>query len=103
MSKTIITLDLPSTKNGIKRRGTGQLLIARGQLAHITSFTYTALADIGAIIQQAEATLVSLEIDPPPDFSTDNAAEPPAKAAPAPAITPTPTPDLSNHTQPSLF
>ena len=66
---TTITLTLPSTSSGIQRRGTGTLLIQRGDLAHIQQFAYNDLEHVGAIIRQAEATLVGLEIDPPPDTS----------------------------------
>jgi hypothetical protein len=62
---TTITLTLPSTASGVKRSGEGILLIQRGDLAHLQQIRYTNLQELGQLIQQAEITLVGLEIEPP--------------------------------------
>lgn len=76
---TIITLTLPEAGSE------GTLLIQRGDLAHLSQFTYTTDTDFNAVIQQAVAALAVVESDPPviPDA-------PPRKTAPPPAASPEP-------------
>src|SRR5258707_8998592 len=60
--------------------GRGSLLARRGELAHLSQFTYDGLPDIVVAIQQGATELIALEQNPP---SVD---------APQPVITPTAEP-----------
>jgi hypothetical protein len=77
---TIVTLTLPEPDNE------GTLLIQRGDLAHLSQFTYTTDTDFTALIQQALAALAVVESDPPviPDTLQ-------RKTAPSPAASPEPS------------
>src|SRR5579864_5919495 len=62
--------------------GNATLLTRRGELAHLSQFTYTGLQEIVAAIQSGAAELVELEANPP---AIDT---PPAPPAPPVAIEP---------------
>lgn len=76
---TIITLTLPETGSE------GTLLIQRGDLAHLSQFTYTTATDFTAVIHQAMAALAVVESDPPIISET-----PQHKTVPSPAALPEP-------------
>lgn len=76
---TIITLTLPGTGSE------GTLLIQRGDLAHLSQFSYTTDTDFNAVIQQVLAALAVVESDPPIIPET-----PQLKTAPSPAASPEP-------------
>jgi hypothetical protein len=59
---TVITLTLPHD-DSIERQG--RLLIARGDLAHVRQFTYTAIEDVTAAIKDAYIALAAVEAEPP--------------------------------------
>jgi hypothetical protein len=77
---TIITLTLPPTE---RLDGQGTLLIQRGNLAHLTQFTYLGVQDIAAAIQNAYLALADVEDNPPiiPETTVPPTpqAKPPAK------------------------
>lgn len=72
VTETVITLTLPD--GGFHRSGT--LLLQRGDLAKLMLFEYITAADIAAVIEDAQAAIMTLEIDPPviPE-SSDNDEE----------------------------
>ncbi len=74
---TVITITLPD-EGHLPR--TGQILVQRGTLAIIRQFVYSSLSEISAAIQQAAASLIQLEQNPPevkPATETTTPPEPP--------------------------
>lgn len=59
---TVLTVTLPG-EGGIQRVGT--ISARRGELATLSSFTYSSIADIADAIGEAAARLVSVEREPP--------------------------------------
>ena len=59
---TVITITLPD-EGHLPR--TGQILVQRGTLAIIRQFAYSSLSEISTAIQQAAASLIQLEQNPP--------------------------------------
>ena len=77
---TVITITLPD-EGHLPR--TGQILVQRGTLAIIRQFAYSSLSEISTAIQQAAASLIQLEQNPPevkPATETTKSLEPAANA-----------------------
>jgi hypothetical protein len=79
---TLITLTLPPTE---RLDGQGTLLIQRGNLAHLTQFTYLSVQDITAAIQNAYLSLADVEDNPPIIPETAVAPTPQAKPSAKPS------------------
>ena len=45
--------------------GNGSLLTRRGDLAHLSQFTYSGLTEIMAAMQNGAAALIEVEVNPP--------------------------------------
>lgn len=45
--------------------GSGSLLARRGDLAHLSQFTYSGLTEIMAAMQNGAAALIEIEVNPP--------------------------------------
>ncbi len=54
--------------------GTGTLLARRGELAHLSQFTYSAMREIVSAIQMSAAQLLEIEKSPPPLESNTTAS-----------------------------
>ncbi len=64
---TIITLTLPSPSGGglPLDQATATLLIQRGDLAHVSQFTYVVMDDMTTAIREAYTALAAVEAQPP--------------------------------------
>ena len=63
--------------------GCGSLLTRRGDLAHLSQFTYDGLPDIVAAIQQGATELITLEQNPP---NVDTPQSAPIEASVEPVV-----------------
>ncbi len=88
---TLITLTLPDSADESK---TGNLLIQRGELARVHQFTYSEIADLTAVIEDALTTFAAVEANPPvvPDLPPPTPQ--PAKKTEKPAPPSEPTVDI---------
>lgn len=86
-SPTVLTLTLPESDDETR---TGTLLVQRGDLAHLSGFTYAHVADLTTIVTQALNALSAVEADPPivtetpimPPVNAKKLAPPPPPAEP---------------------
>jgi hypothetical protein len=68
--ETVLLIRIPDAE---ARRGEASLTIQRGDLGHLTQFTYTGLTLRGNIAEAVQAALIALtklEMSPPPNFNT---------------------------------
>ncbi len=68
--ETVLLIRIPDVE---ARRGEASLTIQRGDLGHLTQFTYTGLTLRGNIAEAVQAALIALtklEMSPPPKFNT---------------------------------
>lgn len=98
---TIITLTLPTpSEGGIPlERATANLLIQRGDLAHVRQFTYIVMEDMTTAIKEAYIALAAVEAEPPvipepPKVTPKVEPKAKAKAEPKPVVAEEPTIDI---------
>ncbi len=98
---TIITLTLPTpSEGGIPlERATANLLIQRGDLAHIRQFTYIVMEDMTTAIKEAYLALAAVEAEPPvipeaPKTAPKSEPKAKSKAEPKPIVEEEPTIDI---------
>src|SRR5689334_21007921 len=65
--------------------GTGQLVATRGDLAHLSQFTYKDMQGIVAALQNGAAKLIDVEKNPPPKTFPTSANPTPAPVAASPS------------------